>query len=144
VETFIAQIIYKSPEYIQEIELRNQVLRYPLKMSLTEEDILNDEKDFHLGLFKEKTLIACLVLKPLSETEMKMRQVAVDPNFQGQGLGKQLVTHSENFSVGKGFKKIVLNARTGAVPFYQSLGYKITSDLFDEVNIPHYKMSKDL
>jgi predicted GNAT family N-acyltransferase len=40
------------------------------------------------------------------------------------------------------FSKIILNARKVALPFYLKSGYVIQGDEFEEVGIPHFKMSK--
>jgi predicted GNAT family N-acyltransferase len=37
-----------------------------------------------------------------------------------------------------------MHARESAVGFYEKLGYQINSDVFNEVNIPHYVMEKRL
>lgn len=48
--------------------------------------------------------------------------VAVHPNYQGQGLGKELVARLVDFS--KDHKKIILYAAPGKEPFYKALGFK--------------------
>ena len=75
---------------------------------------------------------------------LKMRQVAVDPEFQSKKIGSQLIQFSEEFAVGKGFSIIELHARKTAFDFYQKLKYHCISDEFLEVGIPHYKMKKTI
>lgn len=48
--------------------------------------------------------------------------LAVHPNYQGQGLGKELVARLIDFS--KDHKKIILYAAPGKEPFYRKLGFK--------------------
>jgi ribosomal protein S18 acetylase RimI-like enzyme len=48
--------------------------------------------------------------------------VAVHPDYQGQGLGKQVVTQLVEFS--KNHRKIILYAAIGKEPFYLKLGFK--------------------
>ena len=48
--------------------------------------------------------------------------VAVHPNHQGMGLGRELVSKLVEFS--KGHKKIILYAARGKEPFYKKLGFK--------------------
>jgi ribosomal protein S18 acetylase RimI-like enzyme len=48
--------------------------------------------------------------------------VAVHPEYQGQGLGKQVVTQLVEFS--RGHRKIILYAAVGKEPFYLKLGFK--------------------
>ena len=48
--------------------------------------------------------------------------VAVHPDYQGQGLGKHLVSKLVEFS--KDHRKIILYAAVGKEPFYIKLGFK--------------------
>jgi len=55
-----------------------------------------------------------------------------------------MVAASEEISRTLKFKKMVLNARKVAVPFYKKLNYKTIGKEFMEVEIPHFKMVKNL
>jgi ribosomal protein S18 acetylase RimI-like enzyme len=48
--------------------------------------------------------------------------VAVHPNYQGLGIGKELVLKLVELS--RGHKKIILYAARGKEPFYKKLGFK--------------------
>ena len=48
--------------------------------------------------------------------------VAVHPNYQGQGLGREVVSRLVQFS--KEHKKIILYAAIGKEPFYRKLGFQ--------------------
>lgn len=48
--------------------------------------------------------------------------IAVHPAYQGQGLGKEMVSRLVDFS--KDHKKIILYAAAGKEPFYKKLGFK--------------------
>lgn len=48
--------------------------------------------------------------------------IAVHPEYQGKGLGKQIVTKLVEFS--KDHRKIILYAAVGKEPFYLKLGFK--------------------
>jgi len=135
---------YRSPDYAKALQLRDRVLRQPLGLSFTEAELKKDEHDTHFGLFNGETILACLILTETENKRMKMRQVAVDDQYQGKGLGKQLSQAAEEFATQKGFTVMFCHARKSAAPFYQSMGYQITGDEFVEVNIPHYIMQKSL
>ncbi|MEM8968917.1 MAG: tRNA uridine-5-carboxymethylaminomethyl(34) synthesis GTPase MnmE [Bacteroidota bacterium] len=89
-------------------------------------------------------LLGTLVMKPLTDRQIKMRQVAVYLGHQKKGIGQKMVAASEIFSEHQGYREIVLSARVPAVPFYEKLGYKVISEMYEEVGIDHYKMSKTL
>lgn len=139
-----AEIEIQSDQYQQELELRNLVLRRPLGLNLYAENLENEVDDWHLGLWDGPKLQAVLVLTPLADHGVKMRQVAVQPLQQGLGLGRQLVTFAEVFARQRGFQKMELHARKEVVPFYQKLGYHAVGEEFIEVSIPHLKMEKML
>ncbi len=140
----IKEIKYLSSEYEQALELRDKILRKPLGMKLTEEFCRQDKEDFIFGIFEKNRIRAILHLKPLSDSVLKMRQVAVDNTLQGKGYGSKLVMFSERFARNNNYKKIVLHARKNAVPFYLKLNYKITSDEFYEIGILHFNMEKTI
>jgi len=97
----------------------------------------------HLGCYTNTDLlVGVLILKPYKKQTLKMRQVAVHPNIQGNGVGTLLVNAAEILAKRKGYNQIVLHARETAIKFYQNLGYQIVGDSFKEVGIVHYKMQK--
>ncbi|MCD6556228.1 MAG: GNAT family N-acetyltransferase [Bacteroidales bacterium] len=140
----IRLIKYRSEDYFKSVELRDKILRKPLGMVFTDEFLKQDEKEFMIGLFEQNQIKAVLHLKPLSDTVLKMRQVAVDENMQGKGYGSKLVLFSEEFARKKHYKKIVMHARETAVSFYKKLDYSMIGEPFFEIGISHFKMEKKL
>lgn len=138
------EIQFGTADYEAEIELRNEVLRKPLGLDLKAENLDHEKLEFHFGAFENQKLIGVLVLKPLPDGEVKMRQVAVAVDRQGKNVGAGLVMFSEQFSREKGWKAMVLHARKTAIPFYEKLKYQTIGDEFLELGIPHKKMKKDL
>lgn len=141
-DVHLRQILHGSEEYRSELELRNRILRIPLGLDILDDDLTKEDNDIHLGAFTGGRLAGTLVLTPLNESELKMRQVAVDDEFQNRGIGKKLVEWSEKFAGENGYRKIVMHARDSAVPFYEKLGYSKEGGLFLEVTIPHYTLYK--
>lgn len=133
-----------SADYHRTVALRFEILRRPLGLTFDPEQLAAEDRELHLALFAEDELMACLVLTPLADGQIKMRQVAVQAGQQGQGLGRKLVEFSEAVARERGFTRMVLNARDTAVPFYLRLSYAIEGEPFEEVTIPHRHMAKDL
>jgi predicted GNAT family N-acyltransferase len=141
----ILNVEFATPEYDQTVQLRDKILRKPLGLHFTEEQLAEEYADFHLAAFTNDWILrGCLVLTPKDEKTIKMRQVAVDESVQKMGVGRQLVETSEVFAQKEGFDTMELNARETAVPFYQKLNYAVVSERFEEVGIPHFKMMKKL
>lgn len=135
---------YGSPQYHSSVQLRYRILRVPLGLTFTPEELKKDEHDIHFGLFDGNEIVACLILSPQINGRIKMRQVAVDDKLQGKGLGRQLSLAAEDYARQKGFKTVFCHARKVAAPFYLKLGYSIVGDEFTEVGIPHFEMEKEL
>lgn len=141
----ILSIEFATPEYDSMIQLRTAILRTPLGLTFHTEDLAKEYKYHHLVAYDEKlNMVGCLVLAPIDDHTVQMKQVAVSEEVQGQGIGKALVFASENYSKEHGFKEMVLHARAVAVPFYDKLNYKKVGKPFEEVSIKHYKMKKSL
>ncbi len=140
----VRRIEYGSEDYQAELRLRYEVLRKPLGLEFSEEELALEEGSIHFGAFEGSELLGCLVLTPLSATEVRMRQVAVAPGRRGEGIGKRLVRAAENFARQSGYEWIKLNARETAVGFYQSLAYEAYGDPFITITIPHRTMRKRL
>ncbi len=129
-------------EYAPVFELREEILRKPIGLSLHDED-LGDEVNDHILIAEDDTgVIACLILTPLPEQTVQLRQMAVAANQQGKNIGRQLVNYAEQFAWNNGYKRIMLHARIVAKGFYEKLNYKQTGDEFTEVGIPHIEMEK--
>jgi N-acetylglutamate synthase-like GNAT family acetyltransferase len=141
----IIEVEFATPEYDETVKLRYNILREPLGLDFTEEQLAAEYSDFHLAAYDDAWILrGCLVLTPKDEKVLKMRQVAVDNIVQSKGIGSLLVKASEVYARAKGYDKMELNARDTAVVFYQKLGYNTEGGMFEEVSIPHFKMVKAL
>lgn len=135
---------FGSNLYHQSVALRDDVLRKPLGIQYSDADLQAESNQHHLALLDESCVVAILLMKPINSKRVKMRQVAVKPNYQGRGLGKELVRYSEEWSVKNNYEVVELHARQVAVNFYLQNQYEVVSDEFMEVGIPHFKMRKFL
>ena len=139
------QIIqHGSKEYQEAVALRDDVLRKPLGLAYTKEQLQQEKDSYHLTCRVDNILVACLILKPQDPDSLQMRQFAVHTEYQGQGYGRQLAKFAEDFAKEKGFKEIFLHSRQVALSFYEKLGYQKEGKPFTEVTIPHYRMRKSL
>lgn len=137
-------IDYNSKEYHDMVELRNQLLRKPLGLSLLKDDLQNEKNNIFIGYFDDGKLEGCCMLVPLDNHTIQLRQMAVHAGLQGKGIGRTIMQFAENLSRDKGFKKIIMHARESAIGFYQKQGYEIQGEMFTEVSIPHFQMEKQI
>lgn len=140
----LKQIYHGSKEYQQMIDLRKEILRKPLGLSFTEEELASEKNDILIGAFDDDTILACCLLTKMDDKCLKLRQMAVQNNLQGKGIGASMMNFAETIARDKGYKKLIMHARKTALGFYEKLGYKAFGDEFEEVTIPHYVMEKKL
>ncbi|KAF0700579.1 Aste57867_8915 [Aphanomyces stellatus] len=140
----VRNINFGSCEYDAAVQLRDEVLRKPLGLTLNPADLAKEHSDLHVGVFSiANELVAYALLRPTASVAW-MKQVAVNPAVQGQGLGRILIHGFEARARAEGFHEIELHARASAVDFYTKLGYVVDGAPFDEVGIPHVGMRKSL
>ena len=130
--------------YERTLGLRKRILRDPLGLEWTAEEIGWEPRERHFALMEGEELVACVVIRPLGEGVVKLRQMAVEPEWQGRGAGRRLLEGVEEALRRDGLKRIELNARDTAVGFYEKLGFGKVGEEFIEVTIPHWKMVKEV
>jgi len=135
-------IDHGSREYQQMVHLRNEILRRPLGLQFTPEELEKEKEEILIGAFEEEKMLGCCMLIMEAANSVRLRQMAVLNNLQGKGIGRALMQFAENIARDRGFHKITMHARKTAVGFYEKLGYRISGQEFEEVTIPHYVMEK--
>jgi predicted GNAT family N-acyltransferase len=140
----IKQIDHGTREYQQMVELRYEILRRPLNLTFEKEDLEKEKNDILIGAFEEEKILGCCLLSKIDKNAVRLRQMAVQNNLQGKGIGASMMRFAENVARDAGFKTILMHARKTAIGFYERLGYQISGDEFQEISIPHFVMIKPL
>jgi len=133
-----------TPLYQESLELRHAVLRQPLGLTFSGEDLDAEHSDLHFGVTEDDKLVGILVARLAGKSTAKLRQMAVDPSRQNQGVGTFLVERVEVELRDRDATEVQLHAREAAVAFYEKLGYRVVGEPYDEVTLPHRKMQKTL
>lgn len=138
------------PESPEEFEryyaLRWEVLRAPWHQPRgTERD---DQEATSTHAMLSNSSGSCLAVGRLqlnTPDEGQLRFMAVRPDQQGKGYGRQVLRYLEAQAVGQGATRMVLQARENAVAFYLSEGYTNAGPSFKLwEQIQHYRMEKAL
>ncbi|AFM05621.1 acetyltransferase, N-acetylglutamate synthase [Bernardetia litoralis DSM 6794] len=138
-------IEHNSKDYWDTVHLRELVLRQPLGMRFSSEELELENNSYHIAAYDEnKKIVGAAMFVPLSSTKLKMRQVVIADDWQGRGIGKELIEFAETFARSKGYKIIEANVRQTAIGFYEKLNYQKQGKEFMEVGISHIKVEKNL
>jgi len=144
-----SEVVIRAPKSADEFEagysLRWKVLRAPWNQPLGSERDDQEATSNHFIAMVNGKIVGTTRLQELAPGTAQVRYMAVDHDYHGKGIGKQLMLAIETSAKQSGFKRIFLQARENAVPFYKSLGYNIiekTFLLYSEIQ--HYSMEKNL
>lgn len=137
-------IDHGTAEYRQMVKLRDDILRRPLGLGFTEEELANEKDNMFIGAYDDDQILGCCMLIEENPNTVRLRQMAVLNDLQGKGIGRALMNFAENLARDRGYKIMSMHARKNAIGFYEKMGYKVASGEFIEVTIPHYVMEKKL
>jgi ribosomal protein S18 acetylase RimI-like enzyme len=142
-EITITPIEHMSPAYLQAVALRQLLLRKPLGLSLSQHELHAEEDQLHLAAIAGETVVASLSVIWMDD-HARIRQMAVDVEWQGSGIGRALLQAAEMIILSRSLHRVELHARVSAQRFYEKAGYHVTSNEYIEVTLPHRTMSKTL
>jgi predicted GNAT family N-acyltransferase len=148
----IRRISMSDPLYAQEVDLRTRVLLAPIGYSI--EDYYRmapgrEERCEHfVAVFDhpqgDRVLGTATLYAPSADAEDpfgKISQVCVDPQRQNEGIGQKLMIAIEARAFGElGLPGLYCHAQLIAIPFYEKIGWRVSSDTFLEAGIKHKRM----
>ena len=135
---------YGSEDYLKMVSLRTEILRKPLGLIFTPEQLEKEASDLLIGVFDGSNIIGCCLLTPKKDHVVQLRQMAVDQKVQRMGVGAALLKFAEQTCLEHGFITLMLHARKEAIGFYTRSGYCLSGPEFLEVGILHQQMQKQL
>jgi GNAT superfamily N-acetyltransferase len=138
---------FPSPLLTQAVELRYRVLHEPFGVQRDDEWHDDDPASAHVVATVEDDVVgyARLLTEPDGVTG-QIRQVAVRPAWERRGIGSALIAAVLDTAGERGLRDVWLNARLTAVPFYEKLGFRVTSGMFrmPKTYLPHVRMDRAL
>ncbi len=137
-------IDYGTHEYRQMVKMRDEILRKPLGLKFSEEELEQERNNMFIGAFEDDQMLGCCMIVENNPDKAQLRQMAVLNNLQGKGIGRALIVFAENLARDHGYKTMCMHARKNTIHFFEKMGYKITSDEFIKLTIPHFEMEKEL
>src|SRR5262249_48612025 len=140
----IVDAVLGSDLYRQCVRLREAVLRRPLGLTIAREELADDTPRQHFCALSYGAVVGSVSLKPLDESTLQLKQMAVAEERRGEGVGAHLLAHAEAWGSSGGFFLMVLNARIALEGFYARYGYQALGKPFQENTVPHIRMTKRL
>lgn len=99
-----------------------------------------DHSAVHLLAKHENESIACLRIIDYH----KIGRMAVLIDWRRKGLGSALLLEAVKICRAHCNKSVHLSAQTHAIHFYQQAGFKVTSEVYQDLHIPHVDMQLEL
>jgi GNAT superfamily N-acetyltransferase len=140
----VRTIVHDSEDYHKMIELRIKHLLEPIGVPASYINKVKEKDDILIGAFEGEQILGCCVLTPKDKGLIQLRQMVVNPEVQGRGIGADIVRFAEDIARENGFTTLMMHARNPAIKFYEKSGYTITGSEFFEVGIGHHRMEKRL
>lgn len=142
---FKVRIAHTEEELQGILQLRYEVLRKPWGQPAATATDERESDSINAYISEHDKVIACARLQDNGNGMGQIRFMAVDPAYQGKGLGKIIVKSLEEEALKLNIEHIELQARENAVKFYESCGYSIKEKTFLLWGIiQHYLMIRDL
>ncbi|MGR8827561.1 GNAT family N-acetyltransferase [Leuconostoc citreum] len=114
--------------YKQNIDLRNAVLRKPLKKLITSDEMMIEQNNQFYGITVNNILVATFSTYPKDSNMVRLVSFAVDTHHQQQGLGSRLLSWAIDDFRKQGYSQVSLSARASAHDFYLKQEFKDTRE----------------
>ncbi|KPL61386.1 GNAT family N-acetyltransferase [Rossellomorea vietnamensis] len=136
--------VAQSEDQIKEVfHIRKTVFVEEQKVPLEEEIDEYENDSTHFVLYDEKMAVGAGRFRILGGIG-KVERICVLKSLRGKGAGRKLMLAIEEYAKRQPLSQLKLNAQTYAIPFYEGLGYQVTSDEFLDAGIPHKTMKKNI
>ena len=140
----LRRVEFGSEGYRECLALRRAILRVPLELEWSEEDLAQESEEWHFGIWDGSELVGALGVRWLGAGRPKLRQMAVRADRQGSGVGRRLLEGVLEKLREEGVAQVELHARETVVKFYEKAGFEVVGGQFEEVGLPHWRMKRQI
>lgn len=103
-----------------------------------------DDNCIHLVKYIDNKAVGVCRLYPDKDQIYYIGRVAVDKNFRGKSIGRELLLEAEKVIKAEGGGISAVSAQVRVQPFYEGLGYKPVGEVYLDEYCPHIHMEKHL
>ena len=120
----------REESFSQVLKLRYKLLDEPVGWQEVAEPSDNDldPDNFHVGAFALDRLVSAVRADKHDSETYEIRRMVTDPEFQGLGIGRNVLEYTEEHVRLVGARGLLLSSTPGAVGFYRNMGYEQTDD----------------
>ena len=112
--------------YKQSVDLRNAVLRGPLKRFITSKEMIIEQNNQFYGITIADTLVTTFSSYQKDKNTMQLVSFAVSAEYQRNGFGTSLLCWAIADFRKQGYQRVTLSARASAHDFYLKQGFEDT------------------
>ena len=130
-----------TDELYELLRVRSEV--FVVEQNCVYQDLDGDDQDaIHLWLMLDDKIVALARVCPAGTHMTEISIGRVITTERGKGYGKQIMLHAIDAAIELlDAKRIEIQAQEYAKGFYESVGFKQTSDTYILENIPHINMT---
>ncbi|MEG0258539.1 MAG: GNAT family N-acetyltransferase [Lysinibacillus sp.] len=141
---YLVKIVENKKEYDDAFTVRTTVFvkeqGVPVHLELDE----HDKTATHFIIYDHEQPIGAARLRIIENGVAKVERVSILLPYRGKKLGVLIMNEIEKHAAHLVLHTLKLHAQSYAIPFYEKLGYTVTSPEFMDAGIPHRSMEKNI
>jgi len=138
------KIVETEKEHADAFAVRKKVFVEEQGVPLHLECDAYDATATHFIMYEDNEPAGAARLRSIEDHTAKIERVCILQSQRGKKLGALIMKEMENYAMSIGLQKLKLHAQSYAVPFYEKLGFTVTSPEFMDAGIPHRAMEKSI
>ncbi|MGE8033599.1 GNAT family N-acetyltransferase [Lysinibacillus sp. KCTC 33748] len=138
------KIVETAKEHEDAFAVRKQVFVEEQGVPLHLECDAEDASATHFIMYEDNDPVGAARLRNIVDDAAKIERVCILQDQRGKKLGALIMKEMEKYAISINKKKLKLHAQSYAIPFYEKLGYAVTSPEFMDAGIPHRAMEKTI
>lgn len=138
------KIVETKQEHDDAFTVRKKVFVEEQGVPLHLECDAEDSTATHFIMYEDDEPVGAARLRSIENNTAKIERVCILQSQRGKKLGALLMKEMEKYAISIPKETLKLHAQSHAIPFYEKLGYAVTSPEFLDAGIPHRAMEKKI
>lgn len=138
------KIVETKEEHDDAFAVRKKVFVEEQGVPLHLECDAEDAAATHFIMYDDDEPVGAARLRSIEKNTAKIERVCILQSQRGKKLGALIMREMEKYAIFISKETLKLHAQSHAIPFYEKLGYAVTSPEFLDAGIPHRAMEKKI